>query len=214
VSQPQLGWLHGIGTKSSRRTAEARALEDRVRHVRERQAIHRVHAELVAPRPRRGLHRHELDHPVRERDVEHVADLVLVHAARERHRELHRHAEPVEVGDDAPPQLGGLGAAHLLVGLARERVELEEDDDLVGVGREARALLGLREAEAVRRHVDLLDAGLLHREVHELPEARVERGLAARDLERVDAALLRDELAHVRLEELEGEVALSFALSE
>src|SRR5260221_13948922 len=49
------------------------------------------------------------------------------------------------------------------------------------------------ERDPVRRQIDLGDARLLVQEIENLPELRVHRGLATRDLHRVQPALKRDQ---------------------
>ena len=164
-----------------------------VREVRERVALARARLVvdvLVAAGEGDRLERDGVDLvDVLDRELQDVADLVVVDAVDDRHDERDVDAVLLQVLDRAQLDVVEVADLAVLVVLVADAVELQVGEAQARLGRLLREVLVLREADAVGRALDgevAELAGVADRR----QEVRRERRLAARELDRQLAARL------------------------
>ena len=170
----------------------ARRRGEEADRVGDREGVRRVAERRGAARAGERLHHHREHLLAREEEVEDRRQLVLVHAARERHREGGPPAERRDAVEERSLHRREVGApAQGRVGLRPHAVELERDHDAARAELAEQRVVP-REAKPVGRdgeEADLRPAAL----VDDREEVRVGRRLAARQREHVEAALGADE---------------------
>ena len=180
--------------------------------VAEREPRRRFGAELVAPREKRRLHRHQSHVAMAQALGDHPGDVGFADALGQGHGELHGDAGAVEFADQALALLLRLGVAQRRVAHLVAAVELQQHQHAIAQRRQPCGKTGLVEQQAVGGQVDLADAVLRAQPLQHLPELRVQAGFAAGDLHGVEPALERDQRRHVLPERLERQHAVALGI--
>ena len=193
--------------------ARARLGDDGLYYVRERQPLHRVRRQLIAARVGHRLKRREFHVAVPQGRVDHPPDVAVVHALRDRHRQLHAHAQSAEVLDHLLAQADRVGVTQRMIGLHVSAVELEEDHQLVLKRCQFFGRVASREQDAVGRQVNPLHALQRVEERKHLIKFRVKHRLPTGELHRIEPALLFDKKSHVALEQIQRHFAIALGVA-